>query len=204
MKLGVHESFVDGVEIAELLKGNSSKSGDELISMKEYIDCTKEGQNETDYITDESLIPECLNFIKVIVNSKDSCEYFLGDSTAEQNKARDQENIVKNCLDALPEIAKKSHVLYILFKKSTEENCTTVIGDDKLHQPKDTMTSEGLNGWDVHYATDTKRRSQVAPAQRYDDVRGSQEGAGDLKSMSGMVHREFKNSKRSIFKCECE
>ena len=67
-KFWVHENFVDGVEIAELLKGNSSKSGDELISLKEHIDCTKEGQNENDYITDESLIPECLNFIKDIVN----------------------------------------------------------------------------------------------------------------------------------------
>ena len=127
-----------------------------MISLKEYIDCTKEGQNETEYITDESNIPECLNFIKVIVNSKDSCEHFLGDSTAEQNQARDQENIVKNCLDVLPEIAKNNHVLYILFKKSTEENCTTVIVDGKLHQPKDTMRSGGINEWDVHYATDTK------------------------------------------------
>ena len=49
MKLGVHLNFVDGVEIAELLKGNSSKSEDELISLKEYIDCTKEGQNETEF-----------------------------------------------------------------------------------------------------------------------------------------------------------
>ena len=61
-----------------------------------------------------------------------------------------------NCLDVLPEIAKRNHVLYILFKKSTEENCTTVIDDDKLHQPKGTMTSGGLNRWDVHYVTDTK------------------------------------------------
>ena len=71
MKLGVHGNFIDGVEIAELLKGNSSKSGDELISLKEYIVCTKEGQNEIDYITDEILIPECLNFIKDIVSSEE-------------------------------------------------------------------------------------------------------------------------------------
>ena len=93
-ELGVHENFIDGVKIAELLKGTSSESGDELISLMEYIIYTKESQNEIeiDYITDEILIPECLNFIKGIVGSKGSSpEHFSGDSAAEQDHARDQE-----------------------------------------------------------------------------------------------------------------
>eukprot|EP00812_Abedinium_dasypus_P013041 NODE_6551_length_497_cov_350.705882.p1 GENE.NODE_6551_length_497_cov_350.705882~~NODE_6551_length_497_cov_350.705882.p1 ORF type:complete len:139 (-),score=83.01 NODE_6551_length_497_cov_350.705882:47-463(-) len=40
--------------IAELLRFQSSKSGDELISLKEYVDRMKAGQNDT-YITGESI-----------------------------------------------------------------------------------------------------------------------------------------------------
>ena len=196
MKLGVHENLIHGVEIAELLKGNSSKSGDELISLKEYIVCLKEGQNEIDYITDESLIPECLNFLKDIVSSEEPL-LNISRETLQQNKIKRviKKKIVKSCLNVLSEIAKKNHVLYILFKKCPEENYMTNTDGGKLHQHKNTMTS----GCDRH-----QRRPRVAPAQRYDNVRGSQGGEGDLKSMSGMFHREFENSKHSIFKRECE
>ena len=166
MKLGVHENFVDGFEIAELLRFNTSKSEDEQISLKEYIDCMKEGQSDIYYITGESLIPECLNFIKDIVNSEDPL-LNISRETMQQNKIMRviKKNIVKNCLDVLPENAKKNFVfsilLKLLHKKSTEVHYTTVIEDDsKLHQSKNTTKSEGHNGLDkmqkeaqMHYAT---------------------------------------------------
>ena len=55
VKLGIHENSVDGVEIAELLRFNTSKFGDEQISLKEYVDRMKEGQNDIFYITGESI-----------------------------------------------------------------------------------------------------------------------------------------------------
>ena len=60
VNLGVHENFINGVKIAEPMKGNSSKSGDVLISLKKYIIHMKESQSEIDYIMDETLTPECL------------------------------------------------------------------------------------------------------------------------------------------------
>ena len=53
MKLGIHENSVDGVEIAELLRFNTS--GDEQINLKEYVDRMKEGQNDICYITGENV-----------------------------------------------------------------------------------------------------------------------------------------------------
>merc|ERR1712000_792805 len=41
--------------VAELLRFHTSKSGDEQISFKEYIDRMKEGQNDIYYITGESI-----------------------------------------------------------------------------------------------------------------------------------------------------
>merc|ERR1719325_220441 len=42
-------------KVAELLRFHTSKSGDEQISLKEYVDRMKEGQNDIYYITGESI-----------------------------------------------------------------------------------------------------------------------------------------------------
>ena len=55
MKLGIRGNWVDNFEIAELLRFNTSKYGDEQISFKEYVDRMKEGQHDIYYITGESI-----------------------------------------------------------------------------------------------------------------------------------------------------
>ena len=55
LKLGNHEYSTVGVKIAELLGFNTSKSGDDEISLKDYVDQMKEGQNDISYIAGESI-----------------------------------------------------------------------------------------------------------------------------------------------------
>jgi molecular chaperone HtpG len=55
LKLGIHEDSTNRNKVAELMRFNTSKSGDEQISLKEYIDRMKEGQNDIYYITGESI-----------------------------------------------------------------------------------------------------------------------------------------------------
>merc|ERR1712172_302995 len=55
IKLGIHEDSTNRMKVAELMRYHTSKSGDEQISLKEYVDRMKEGQNDIYYITGDSV-----------------------------------------------------------------------------------------------------------------------------------------------------
>merc|ERR1712227_804735 len=55
LKLGIHEDSTNRAKIADLMRFNTSKSGDDQISLKEYVDRMKEGQSDIYYITGESI-----------------------------------------------------------------------------------------------------------------------------------------------------
>merc|ERR1712147_408704 len=55
LKLGIHEDSTNRAKLADLLRFQTSKSGEDIVSLKEYIDRMKEGQSDIYYITGESI-----------------------------------------------------------------------------------------------------------------------------------------------------
>jgi molecular chaperone HtpG len=54
LKLGIHEDTTNRKKLADLLRFHTSKSGEDMISYKDYIQRMKEGQKDIYYITGES------------------------------------------------------------------------------------------------------------------------------------------------------
>merc|ERR1712212_672498 len=55
LKLGIHEDSTNRAKMADLLRYQTSKSGDDFVSLREYLDRMKEGQEDIYYITGESI-----------------------------------------------------------------------------------------------------------------------------------------------------
>lgn len=54
LKLGINEDSNNREKLSALLRFNSSKSGDDMISLKEYVEKMKENQKDIYFITGES------------------------------------------------------------------------------------------------------------------------------------------------------
>merc|ERR1711970_518602 len=98
IKLGIHEDSTNRKKLADLMRYNSSKSGDEQISLKEYVDRMKEGQNDIFYITGESKdVVGSSSFVETLKKRGLECLYMtepIDEYVVQQLKEFDGKNLV--------------------------------------------------------------------------------------------------------------
>jgi len=137
IKFGVHEDSANREKLAELLRYHTTKSGEDMISFKEYITRMKEGQDKIYFIAGESKkAVESSPFleglkkkgIEVIFMTEAIDEYMM--QQVKEFDGKKFVNVTKDKLDIEDEEEKqKAEEL----KKATEELCTVIketLGDE--------------------------------------------------------------------------
>ena len=74
LQLGIHEGSTNRAKVAELLRFNTSRAGDEQTNVKEYMDRMKEGQNDIHSITGASIaVVSSLPFVEIFARRVQRC-----------------------------------------------------------------------------------------------------------------------------------
>merc|ERR1712160_127499 len=90
LKLGIHEDQGSRTKIAELLRFDTSKSGEDMISLKEYLQRMKEEQKSIYYITDESMVQQLKEYEgkKLVSVTKEGLDF---DESEDEKKKKEEE-----------------------------------------------------------------------------------------------------------------
>ena len=136
-----------GIHKAELLRFNTSKSGEEQISFEEYVDRMREGQNDTYCITDESTTVVSSSTFRENFRKKGYEVLYMADSVDEfavqQPKEFDGTKLKQTTMEGLDlgdqderktfgELNIESELLRILMKKVLGDTAEEAVVNDRV------------------------------------------------------------------------
>jgi molecular chaperone HtpG len=159
IKLGIHEDAQNRTKLAELLRFYSTKSGEEMTSLKDYIARMKEGQKDIYYITGESrkvvehspflerlkkkgyevlfmvdpIDEYCMQQLKEFEGKKMTCitkeGLQLDETEDEKKKAEEQKAAFANLCKAVQDILEKRVEKVVLSERIVSSPCVLVTGE---------------------------------------------------------------------------
>jgi len=159
LKLGIHEDSQNRQKLAEFLRYHSSKSGEEMTSLKEYVSRMKEGQKDIFYITGESkkvvenspflerlkkkgyevlymiepIDEYCMQQLKEFDGKKMTCitkeGLKLDETEDEKKKAEEQKAQFENLCKVVQEILDKRVEKVLLSERIVSSPCVLVTGE---------------------------------------------------------------------------
>lgn len=159
LKLGIHEDSQNRQKLAEFLRYHSSKSGEEMTSLKDYVSRMKEGQKDIFYITGESkkvvenspflerlkkkgyevlymiepIDEYCMQQLKEFDGKKMTCitkeGLKLDETEEEKKKAEEQKAQFENLCKVVQEILDKRVEKVLLSERIVSSPCVLVTGE---------------------------------------------------------------------------
>ena len=161
-----------GIHKAELLRFNTSKSGEEQISFEEYVDRMREGQNDTYCITDESTTVVSSSTFRENFRKKGYEVLYMGDSVDEfavqQSKEFDGTKLKQTTMEGLNlgdqderktfgELNIESELLRILMKKVLGDTAEEAVVNDRVVGSLRVLTMSE-HGWSAGMQRSTQQR----------------------------------------------
>eukprot|EP00166_Cyanidium_caldarium_P005386 ctg_65.g18 len=141
IKLGIHEDSQNRQKLADLLRYYSTKSPDEMVSLKEYVNRMKEGQQYIYYITGESKqavenapFLEKLRkkgyevlFMKLVCATKEGLK--LEESEEEKKQQEELKKSFENLCSTMKEILGDKVEKVVVSERLTDSPCILVTGE---------------------------------------------------------------------------
>ncbi|VAI33604.1 unnamed protein product [Triticum turgidum subsp. durum] len=188
LKLGIHEDSQNRTKIAELLRYHSTKSGDELTSLKDYVTRMKEGQNEIYYITGESK--------KAVENSPFLEKLKLDESEDEKKKQEELKEKFEGLCKVIKEVLGDKVEKVIVSDRVVDSPCCLVTGEyGWTANMERIMKAQALRDSSMAGYMSSKKTMEINPENAImDELRKRADADKNDKSVKDLVMLLFETS----------
>ncbi|KAF7066100.1 hypothetical protein CFC21_072142 [Triticum aestivum] len=189
LKLGIHEDSQNRTKIAELLRYHSTKSGDELTSLKDYVTRMKEGQNEIYYITGESKKGK-----KLVSATKEGLK--LDESEDEKKKQEELKEKFEGLCKVIKEVLGDKVEKVIVSDRVVDSPCCLVTGEyGWTANMERIMKAQALRDSSMAGYMSSKKTMEINPENAImDELRKRADADKNDKSVKDLVMLLFETS----------
>ncbi|KAG2644176.1 hypothetical protein PVAP13_2KG411200 [Panicum virgatum] len=197
LKLGIHEDSQNRNKIAELLRYHSTKSGDELTSLKDYVTRMKEGQNDIYYITGESKkAVENSPFLEKLKKRGYEVLYMLDETEDEKKRKEELKEKFEGLCKVIKEVLGDKVEKVVVSDRVVDSPCCLVTGEyGWTANMERIMKAQALRDSSMAGYMSSKKTMEINPENAImDELRKRAEADKNDKSVKDLVMLLFETA----------